>query len=107
MPLSAVTSTSSALEPICTILAMIDTGIGIAPQDLRRIFDRFYRADPSRNQVEGSGLGLSIARRIAEMHYAELTVASAESMGTAFQIAFPLRKSRFTDESYRGSVRGV
>ena len=69
---------------------MRDSGIGIAPSDLPFIFDRFYRADPSRSQVEGSGLGLSIAKWIAEMHHANLSVVSEENKGTTLGIVFPL-----------------
>ncbi len=67
-----------------------DNGIGIPATDLPRIFDRFYRADPSRSQVEGSGLGLSIARWIAETHHADLSVGSVESAGTTVRVAFPI-----------------
>lgn len=67
-----------------------DSGMGIAETDLPYIFDRFYRADPSRSQVEGSGLGLSIAKLIAEMHHADLSVVSAKNSGTTFQIVFPV-----------------
>jgi signal transduction histidine kinase len=67
-----------------------DNGIGIPESALPRIFDRFYRADPSRSQVEGSGLGLSIARSIADTHRARLSVASVEHAGTTVRIAFPL-----------------
>lgn len=67
-----------------------DSGMGIAQTDLPYIFDRFYRADPSRSQVEGSGLGLSIAKWIAEMHHANLSVGSEEKKGTTFWIVFPL-----------------
>jgi signal transduction histidine kinase len=72
-------------------LAMVevhDDGIGIAPADLPFIFDRFYRADPSRGLVEGNGLGLSIARWIAETHQARLTVESEPQRGTLFRVAF-------------------
>jgi signal transduction histidine kinase len=65
-----------------------DSGIGIAQTDLPFIFDRFYRADPSRGQVEGSGLGLSIAKWIAEMHHANLSVTSEANKGTTFQLVF-------------------
>jgi heavy metal sensor kinase len=71
-------------------LLIRDSGIGIAERDLPRIFDRFFRSDPSRSQVEGSGLGLAIAKWIAEMHHAELSVVSAENKGTTFKIFFPL-----------------
>lgn len=69
-------------------LTVQDTGIGIASADLPYIFDRFYRADPSRSQVEGSGLGLSIAKWIAEKHRAEICVASSETSGSSFSIIF-------------------
>ena len=87
------------------VLSVSDNGIGIAEADLPRIFDRFYRADPSRSQVEGSGLGLAIAKWIAELHHAELTVASAENMGTTFQLAFQLDDSRLDGQRDRASVR--
>lgn len=67
-----------------------DTGIGIAPPDLPHIFDRFFRADPSRSQVEGSGLGLAIAKGIAEMHSGSLSAISEEHKGTAFRVVLPL-----------------
>jgi heavy metal sensor kinase len=66
-----------------------DNGIGIAPGDLPLIFDRFYRADPSRGLVEGNGLGLAIAQWIAETHSAQLTVQSEPEGGTAFHVEFP------------------
>jgi signal transduction histidine kinase len=67
-----------------------DNGIGISAADLPHIFGRFYRADPSRSQVEGSGLGLSIALWIANVHQAPLTVESRQDAGSIFKIVFPL-----------------
>jgi signal transduction histidine kinase len=66
-----------------------DTGIGIGESDLPRIFDRFYRADPARTRGGGAGLGLSIARWIADQHHAEIAVQSAEGAGTRFTVRFP------------------
>lgn len=82
-----VTLIASALGATVTVR---DNGIGIASADLPHIFERFYRADPSRGQVEGSGLGLSIAKWIAEIHRARLSVISNEKAGTTFSITFPL-----------------
>jgi len=62
----------------------------LLPQPLPHIFGRFYRADPSRSQVEGSGLGLSIARWIANIHQAALSVDSKQNAGSVFRIVFPL-----------------
>lgn len=72
------------------VLLVRDSGIGIAQADLPHVFDRFYRTDPSRSQVEGSGLGLAIAKWIAEMHHADLSVASTVHEGTTFRVAVPL-----------------
>jgi heavy metal sensor kinase len=70
-------------------LMVQDTGIGIAESDLPHIFDRFYRADPSRGQVEGSGLGLAIAKWISDLHEADLLVSSEEHKGATFRVVFP------------------
>lgn len=66
-----------------------DNGIGISPVDLPFVFDRFYRADPSRGIVEGNGLGLAIAKWIAGTHQAEVSVTSEADSGTSFTILFP------------------
>ena len=64
--------------------------MGISAADLPLIFGRFYRADPSRSQVEGSGLGLAIATWIADVHHATLSAESEEDRGSVFRIVFPL-----------------
>ena len=81
-------SVSSKSIPTKTTIMIRDNGIGIAPADLPLIFDRFYRADPSRGIVEGNGLGLAIAKWIAETHQAELTVNSDARNGTCFTLVF-------------------
>jgi heavy metal sensor kinase len=73
-----------------TTVEVRDSGLGISAADLPHIFDRFYRADPSRSNVDGAGLGLAIAKWIAEMHHAELSVASEMHKGTVFQLVFPI-----------------
>jgi signal transduction histidine kinase len=96
-------------------LLVHDTGMGIAETDLPFIYDRFYRADSSRGQVEGSGLGLSIAKWITEMHHANLSVTSETSKGTTFRIVFPrfeaemAKKHGFLDTcvQYRSSLLSV
>ncbi|HWB32832.1 MAG TPA: ATP-binding protein [Acidobacteriaceae bacterium] len=76
------------------VLEVSDTGIGISEADLPHIFERFYRADPSRSEVDGSGLGLAIASWIAELHKARLEVVSQERKGTTFRVLFPLVDAR-------------
>jgi heavy metal sensor kinase len=70
------------------VVAVKDTGIGIAEEDLSRIFERFYRCDPSRSQA-GIGLGLSFARAIARAHGGDITVTSAANQGSTFTIKLP------------------
>lgn len=68
-----------------------DTGIGIAPDQLSHIFNRFWRADPARSYHQnGSGLGLAIAQAIVQHHDGEITVKSQLASGSCFQVKFPL-----------------
>jgi len=73
------------------LITVLDTGTGIAPEDLSRIFERFYRADQARNLVAGeSGLGLAITRSIVEAHGGEISVDSEVGQGTRFEIRLKL-----------------
>lgn len=77
------------------LLAVADTGIGIQPDDLEHIFDRFYRADTSRTRVhhtDGSGLGLAIAQWIAEAHNGTIAAHSIPATQTTFTVRLPLHK---------------
>lgn len=65
-----------------------DSGRGIAPEDLPHIFDRFYRADPSRSAT-GFGLGLTIVQDIARRHNGKVSVTSEIGRGTTFAVALP------------------
>ena len=73
------------------VIEIEDTGGGIADEDLPRIFDRFFRADRARScEVAGSGLGLSIARWIADTHKGRIEVESQLGAGSVFRIVLPL-----------------
>jgi two-component system OmpR family sensor kinase len=67
-----------------------DDGIGISEEDIKYVFDRFYRADRSRKRESGSGLGLSISRWIAEAHKGSLEVKSQPAQGSMFTIKLPI-----------------
>jgi heavy metal sensor kinase len=73
-------------------LSIKDSGVGIAPALLPRVFERFFRVDPARSQVDGTGLGLAIAKWIADAHHAVLSVASTEGEGSTFSVVFPLSR---------------
>jgi heavy metal sensor kinase len=72
------------------VLAIADTGRGIAPEHLPHVFDRFYRVDASRNRrTGGAGLGLAICKAIAEAHGGTLGVESTEGAGCTFTLRLP------------------
>jgi two-component system, OmpR family, sensor kinase len=74
------------------VISVSDTGSGIAPEALPHIFERFYRADPSRNRNRGgSGLGLSIVKWIAEGHGGRVTAKSTPGAGSTFELVIPLQ----------------
>ena len=81
------------------VLEVRDNGIGIGPDDLPHIFERFYRASKDRSRkVEGVGLGLSIAQSIAHQHGGELRIESTPGVGTTARL-IPARALIFTDYS--------
>ncbi len=72
------------------VISVADTGIGIAPEEKDRIFERFYRIDKSRHKaVEGTGLGLSIVKHGIIFHKGTIKVLSAQGKGTEFVIKLP------------------
>lgn len=76
-----------------------DTGIGIAPQDIPRLTERFYRADKGRSRATGgTGLGLAITRHVVVRHQAELNIKSRYGAGSTFSIHFPKERVRFAKD---------
>lgn len=73
-------------------IAVRDTGVGIAPEDVERIFEPFEQAEGARKQ--GAGLGLAISRRLAELHGGTLTVDTAVGKGSTFTLSFPKVRPR-------------
>jgi heavy metal sensor kinase len=82
-------SIATRVENNSAILTVADTGIGISPADLPRVFERFYRADQSRSS-DGSGLGLAIAKAIIEAHGGAIEVAGEENVGATFTVRLPI-----------------
>jgi two-component system, OmpR family, sensor kinase len=75
-------------------LTVADSGIGLRPEDVPHIFERFYRADVSRGETSGTGLGLSIAKWIGDMHQAKFEVRTKLGEGTAFTVWLPKSSSQ-------------
>lgn len=72
------------------VFAVKDSGIGIAPQHIARLAERFYRVDRSRSrETGGTGLGLAIVKHVAMRHQARLHITSEEGQGSTFSIIFP------------------
>lgn len=87
------------------IVTIEDTGIGMSKEALQHIFDRFYREDKSRS-IAGNGLGLSIVKRIVELHQAKISVVSQVDVGSVFTVTMPLeftktsqKKNMFSDKN--------
>ena len=72
------------------LFSVQDTGMGIAPEDVEKIFDRLYRTDRSRDRESGgSGLGLAITKALVEAHGGQIKVASQLNVGTTFTVMLP------------------
>lgn len=74
--------------PGAAAVEIADDGIGMEPEQAERVFERFYKADKARNEG-GSGLGLSIAQKIAELHGGSIEVESKRGEGTLFRVILP------------------
>jgi two-component system sensor histidine kinase SenX3 len=76
-------------------IAITDAGIGLAAEDQMRVFERFYRVDPSRSrQTGGTGLGLSIVKHVALSHNGEVRVFSKPGIGSTFTLRLPLADTK-------------
>ena len=84
---------SSKIDGGKILLSISDSGIGIAPENQKKIFDRFFRIDSEDlvSEANGSGLGLSIAKWIADSHDIKISVASTLGKGTTFTLTVPIK----------------
>lgn len=88
------------------IMSVSDDGIGIAEENIPKIWERFYQADPSRTVGENGnmGLGLSMIRWIAECHNGKITVSSTLGKGSTFTFVIPKKQERLTKCAKRSSA---
>jgi signal transduction histidine kinase len=73
-------------------ISVKDTGIGLSKEEQQRVFERFYKVDPSRSGESGSGLGLAITRHIIQGHHGAIWVDSVPGQGATFSFTLPLKQ---------------
>jgi signal transduction histidine kinase len=81
----------AAREGDACVIRVIDSGPGIPPEDLTRVFERFYRVDRSRSQP-GTGLGLAIVKHLVGLHGGRVEAANRPEGGAVFTVTLPLRQ---------------
>ncbi|MBW4576869.1 MAG: response regulator [Aphanothece sp. CMT-3BRIN-NPC111] len=86
-----------AIEDNVAIFEVQDSGIGIPPKDLPRLFESFHRASNVRD-IPGTGLGLVIVKNSVDLHGGKITVQSEEGLGTTFTVLLPLNSPSFSHE---------
>lgn len=102
-PYSTVGLGLRAVDGVAEI-AVTDHGVGIAPEDQERIFERFYRVDPSRSRdTGGTGLGLSIVKHVASNHRGEVKLFSQVGLGSTFTLRLPLADTNINTENKDGN----
>ncbi len=91
-PLGGRVTIQGGVDAADVTISVADTGPGISPDDLPHVFERFWRADKVRSrETGGTGLGLTIAKQIADLHGARLGVQSEVGRGSTFGIRFQNR----------------
>ncbi len=89
-PSGGQVSVSWGLDENRVAMTVLDTGIGVPPEHVHRLFDRFYRVDAARSRSEGgAGLGLAISRWIARAHGGDISIESTVGHGSAFTVLLP------------------
>lgn len=89
----AVSIENAGQKPDMVCVSVKDSGMGLSKEDCSKVFERFYRVDAAKNTAKGSGLGLSIAKELVEMHEGKIEVESEVGQGTDFRLCLPIQLS--------------
>jgi PAS domain S-box-containing protein len=90
---------AASVEDALIAISVSDNGMGIAPEDVARLFTRFFRVDSSlTREIGGTGLGLSIVKSIVELHGGTITVSSEPGVGSTFTFTLPVASTLAVDE---------
>ncbi len=102
-----VSVTIKSSEEIVEI-AVTDNGTGIPPEQIERIFDRFYQVENrTSGDLEGSGIGLSLTKELVELHKGTITVSSIEGKGSTFRIMLPMGRNKYFSSEIKDSTSSV
>lgn len=86
-------------------ISVVDTGVGISAADLPRLFREFERIEPAHGgRPEGSGLGLALSRRLAELHGGTISVESKPGRGSIFTLRLPLHEDKMAGELWSTTI---
>lgn len=107
-PERGIISVTAQLSDSLVTCTVTDTGIGIPEEDIRRLFDEFYRVDNEINQnVKGTGLGLPLAKKIVEAHDGRMWVTSVVNQGTTFHFTLPIKDEEQIAKEKEASEKGI
>ena len=87
-------------------VSIADNGCGISEEELKYIFDRFYRLGKEKKSVSGSGIGLALTKSLVDAHHGKISVESPVGVGTTFFVTIPLSASVYTDEEISLGANG-
>ncbi|HEY1067243.1 MAG TPA: ATP-binding protein, partial [Pirellulales bacterium] len=103
-PAGGSVSVRASVEADAVLVEVVDTGVGIAPDQQPRIFERFYRVDRARSrELGGTGLGLSIVKHLVQAFHGTVAVTSQVGAGATFSIRLPLATSSGAAPAIAGS----
>jgi signal transduction histidine kinase/DNA-binding response OmpR family regulator len=105
---SSPSSGDGSLSPSGAVeIVVSDTGIGIPPDEMARVFDRFYQVDASQTREhEGSGIGLALVKELVDLHHGTISVQSEVGKGTSFTFRLPLGRAHLKEEEILEAAAG-